>query len=361
MVIQLRCSCTKILILLFFLVATSLQADFLGEAYKRATGKSKDALNEDRKEDLNYVYSDPKCCCNNRILNLFKTETRKFENRVNPGVDILINSLSKNIENSKLLYREIKNLKVANGIYSFKDRAVPTPGYATPEIPNQDGCKALDFNKEEDRQYYINNIINRFENGGSYSGTNAISGAYGRYQFIPSTGAHYCARVGNGCCDAWHSDTPKGRECQDAMFQEFTKDNANFLAKKGIPINSCTVYIAHQQGAGGLVWLMGGERPYSFKGLKAAIRANVGKSYQSRVDAATTDDELRQIYREFWSQKFGGDIMSSVGNILPVGNFTYNAYLFNNHIEDIRKLYREGIIKEQMKVNYEVEELNNVK
>jgi hypothetical protein len=354
MAIQFRCSCKTILIALASLFVFA-NANFLEDAYKNSVG-SKSSLEQSRKNDLVYDYIDPKCCCNSKIMNLFKSETKKFHNRVNPAIDTLIKSLSKEIEYSSLLYKELKNYKVANGIYSFKDLmpvAVDTP-YQSPEIPNGDGCVPLDFNKEEDRQYYLNNIINRFESGGDYGNINRQSGAYGRYQFIPSTGAHYCQVVGNGCCDVWHSDTQKGRTCQDAMFQAFTKDNANMLANKGIPTNSCTIYLAHQQGVGGLVWLRGGKSPYkSFNGLKQAIRQNVGKSYQASVDSATTEQELRNIYREFWSKKFGGDILANVGSILPVEKFTYSAYLFNKHIDNIKQFYREGILKEQMKVNYE--------
>ena len=360
MAIQLRRSSTKILIL-FTILTVCLQANFLKEAYDRVTGKTKSALNVDRKNDLNFVFIDPKCCCNNKILSLFRKETKKFENRVNPATDTLITSLSKEIENSFLLFKELKNEKVANGIYSFKDRNVYVPNtYQLPEIPNKDGCVPLDFNKEEDRKYYLDNIINRFESQGSYSAHND-SGAYGRYQFTRTTGALYCAKVGNNCCAYWHSDTPKGRECQDAMFKKFTIKNANDIVKSGVPINSCTIYIAHQQGVGGLNWLRGGSYPASFSTLKKRIRSNVPKKYYSRVDAATTDDELRQIYREAWSNKFGGDIMANIGSTLPVEDFTYNAYLFNKQIDDIKKLYREGILKEQIHINYEVKDSANAK
>ncbi len=361
MAIQFRCSCTKILIL--FLLTVNLQANFLKEAYDRATGKSQTALNADRKNDLNFVFIDPKCCCNDKILSLFKKETKKFENRVNPATDTLITSLSKEIENSFLLLKELKNEKVANGIYSFKDRNVYVPNtYQLPEIPNKDGCVALDFNKEEDRQYYLHNIIDRYENNGRYDGKSDDSSAYGRYQFTKKTGAKYCAKVGNNCCETWHSDTPEGRVCQDEMFKKFTKDNASYLSKHGVPLNSCSIYMAHQQGAGGLVWLRGGKNPYkNFAKLKEAIVKNVSNKYRPRANAATTENELRQVYREFWSERFGGDVLADVGTVLPVEDFTYQAYLFNKQIDDVKKFYREGILKEQMHINYELKDSANAK
>jgi len=360
--IQFRCYCKKsiIILLIFTLFAHS---DYLSDAYNKGVYQSKSSLEKSRANDLKYNFFDPECCCNNKIMDLFRNETEKFEKRINPAIDIFIESLSKELEQTDLIYKELQNYKVANAIYSFSDLAPAqiTPAYVTPQIPPGECLvKALDFNNETDRDYYMHNIINRFESGGSYSSYNSKSGAYGRYQFIPSTGASYCAKVGGNCCQVWHSDTPEGRECQDKMFIKFTQDNASQLSKYGVPTNSATIYIAHQQGVGGLLWLRGGKNPYnSFARLKQAIVQNTYGQYQNMAKAATTEDELRQAYIGFWNSKFGCDIMGNVGNVLPLKDFTEQAYKFNKYVEDIQKLYREGILKEQMNVNYNVERIKD--
>ena len=90
------------------------------------------------------------------------------------------------------------------------------------------------------------------ESGGDYNAHNKGSGAYGKYQFIPSTMKAYAKKLG---ITVEQARTPAG---QDAMVKKFTADNAAGLRRAGIPVNDQTLYAAHQQGLGGAIALYKG-------------------------------------------------------------------------------------------------------
>ena len=117
--------------------------------------------------------------------------------------------------------------------------AVPTtPAYEDPSSP---------FSMKS----YLNKIAN-IESGGKYDALNSGSGAYGKFQFIPSTENAYAKRLGFSRDQA---RTPQG---QEAMMSALTQDNINSLKRAGIPITYETLYAAHQQGAGGATNMYGG-------------------------------------------------------------------------------------------------------
>jgi hypothetical protein len=227
------------------------------------------------------------------------------------------------------------NLKIVNAFYSFSDDEAknqpPSPITTPPSVPAEGLCRPIDMSKPEDLQWYRDNIINRFESGGSYTARNC-SGAYGRYQMMPQYANlpnpnAWCKSGGAGCCNttgtatdtcggktvtyttyAWMSST----SCQDNMFDKLTADNASQLSKK-YPLTSCNMYLVHQQGAGGFAFLMGGSNPYgSLAKLQNAVKQNVGASAYAQGDSSTVDG-LREIYKNFWIKKFGADPFTGGG------------------------------------------------
>lgn len=87
-------------------------------------------------------------------------------------------------------------------------------------------------------------ILSDTESKGDYKAQNK-SGAYGKYQFMPSTEAEYAKKLNMTIPQA---RTPNG---QEAMIKKFTEDNANFLKKNNIPVTDEFLWYAHNLGRGG--------------------------------------------------------------------------------------------------------------
>ncbi|RKW13875.1 MAG: hypothetical protein D8H94_09280, partial [Cardiobacterium sp.] len=92
------------------------------------------------------------------------------------------------------------------------------------------------------------------------------TGAKGLYQFTKGTGATY-GLVGKGF------DRRGDPEANFIGAQRLAADNARALAKAGIPVTPTTLYLAHQQGAGGAVAIWNAAK--SGKEVPADIRSNM--------------------------------------------------------------------------------------
>lgn len=119
-----------------------------------------------------------------------------------------------------------------------------------------------------------------------YNAHNTSSGAYGRYQFIPTTAAAYAKKLGlEG--DAW-----KTPENQDRMFEAFTQDNVRSLEKKGLPVDLFHVYGAHQQGATGFFNILKGNLTPK---LESNMRNNLPSDMRNLKGM-----ELRDAWVDYW-------------------------------------------------------------
>lgn len=376
-----------LILMLFFSFLFS--KDFSEEAIKMGTGQASVDLIIDRESDTDFKYTDTFCCCSERILSVFKADTKSQTNKVNLGEDLLLASLTLMKERVDMKVKELKNWKIANGIYSFSDRTNSSDKYSSSSSSvdantdvDKHGCKELDYNSAEDREWYQTNIIDKFEAGGDYSTEGQRSNAFGRYQFMPDTGAEYCAQAssvlsGVNCCGGdyvLHYGSSAGQItggaewrtganaeiCQDTMMRLLTTNNFNSLGAQGIAQNSCTLYLSHQLGLGGLGWLNGGANPYS--DVANVVEKNVGADVWSEAISSGLDvgneEQLRQLYINYWNDKLGGDIFSGSGKSpISVDNVLQNTALFENIKINRDKFWRKGIILEMF---YEKSLLENI-
>ena len=130
--------------------------------------------------------------------------------------------------------------------------------------------------------------LEEVESGGDYTAYNEGSGAYGKYQFIPSTLKEYAKKTGQTIEQA---KTPEG---QDKMFERFTEDNKNRLKKIGIEPTELNLWIAHNQGVGGAAAILKAGK------LTPRLKKNIASNLPSGVEPTIEN------YINHWSTKFSG-------------------------------------------------------
>ena len=127
----------------------------LDKAYPSAIGETKESIDGVREEDLNYsIFSAGKCCCSSQIKGLFKEKTKKItHDRVNPAVDLLIQSLRNQRMASDIKIEELVHLKYVLAIYSFYNEDGKEMSNKELSMPanDDDGCKpVITFLKPKD-------------------------------------------------------------------------------------------------------------------------------------------------------------------------------------------------------------------
>lgn len=334
------------------------EKDFLTEAYLQVTGHDRGGAVADRKFDEKFHFIDPFCCCNDNIMKLFRRDTAYLMGRTYPAIDLMISSLRWQKEYNDLTKKRIKNLKVLNALYSFSDKNgmnKPLSSLPSAKPAFADGCKPIDLNTPEGQRSYLD-TVDMMENSGtgSYTAVNSKSGAYGRYQFIDETGSYYASKI-PGCDNgAWKNGSEVGKACQDKMYVLFTSDQAKQLSDKGIPINTCTLYLAHQQGADGLLWYYGestGAR--TFEGMKDKALSNVyGDKWRNAILNANTKEELMQAFGGYWATRFGGQ--NPFESIVGASFSGFSNELIQESLDNLNrsKWYRHGILLEHSGVNH---------
>jgi hypothetical protein len=126
---------------------------------------------------------------------------------------------------------------------------------------------------------------------GSYTKLNRKSGAYGRYQIMPSTARAYAKKL--------HIPYSKWKlpRNQDKIFQAILKDNIRSLKRNGLEINAFSIYGTHQQGAGGFNAIMKNKK--LSKHLERNLRHNLPKKL-SKI----SKERLKHVWVKYWKKKF---------------------------------------------------------
>ena len=353
------------------IISFAYSADiFIENACKRVFYVDTNTLDAQRKDDLNFQFTDTKCCCNDKILSLFRDRTDNENQRVNPAVNTMLQSLAEMEKTIRLRVKEVENLKQINAMYSFDRIAYIQPKTKTKYEDSDISCRDIDLSNPSDMDYYLH-TVDMMENGGtgSYDLVNSSSGATGRYQIIPKYANTWCKNTTPeyNCCATWkHS-----RECQDEMFDYLTQQNINQLKKmsSSLPLTNCSLYIAHQQGTGGMAWIYTGKIPQAFKNddgsinfakMKKNVYKNLSGKYREEALNATTPDELRNIYIEYWSDRFGSDILQG-GSPVSVEDFVDSYDTSEEILEKRKALWREGIILELQRINLELKKIKEYK
>jgi len=125
---------------------------------------------------------------------------------------------------------------------------------------------------------------------GKYDVKNTNSGAYGRYQIMPSTAKFYAKKLGIPK-HLW-----KKPYNQDKIFRAIMKDNIKSLKRNGHPVSAFSLYATHQQGAGGFNAIMKNKKMTKRleKSLRQNLPSNLSKVKKSR---------LRITWINYWKTK----------------------------------------------------------
>ncbi len=127
---------------------------------------------------------------------------------------------------------------------------------------------------------------------GKYNAENKNSGAYGRYQIMPSTAAYYAKKL-HISIHQW-----KKPDNQDKIFNAIMKDNILSLKRGGHKISAFSLYASHQQGAGGFNAIIR-NKPLTKK-LEHNLRQNLPGKLQK-----VKRSQLRMTWIRYWKRKLG--------------------------------------------------------
>ncbi len=145
---------------------------------------------------------------------------------------------------------------------------------------------------ENTLEHIVNKLVKIETTSGKYDVKNHSSGAYGRYQIMPSTAAFYAKRL----------DIPKHRwkkpYNQDKIFRAIMKDNIKSLKRNGHKVSAFSLYATHQQGAGGFNAIM--KKKKLTRRLEKSLRQNL-PSKLSKVKKS----QLRVTWIRYWKNKLG--------------------------------------------------------
>jgi hypothetical protein len=137
----------------------------------------------------------------------------------------------------------------------------------------------------------IQKVVKYESVNGNYHARNRNSGAYGRYQIMPSTARAYAKKL-NIPVSKW-----KLPHNQDRIFQAILKDNIKSLKRNGHKITAFSIYGTHQQGAGGFNAIM--KKKKLSKALERNLRQNLPKKLSS-----IPRTRLKRVWVNYWKKKF---------------------------------------------------------
>lgn len=139
-------------------------------------------------------------------------------------------------------------------------------------------------------QKIVDKLIKIETSTGKYNTLNHRSGAYGRYQIMPSTATFYAKKLGIPK-HLW-----KKPYNQDKIFRAIMKDNIKSLKRNGYRISAFSIYATHQQGVNGFKAIMKG------KPINRHLERNLRKNLPTHL-ARVKKSRLRSTWIRYWKNR----------------------------------------------------------
>ena len=139
-------------------------------------------------------------------------------------------------------------------------------------------------------EHIVEKLVKIESRTGQYDVKNHASGAYGKYQIMPSTAKFYAKKLGIPK-HLW-----KRPYNQEKIFRAIMKANIKSLKKRGYEISAFTLYAAHQQGAGGFNAIMKGKK------LTKKLEKNLRQNLPSKL-RRVKKSQLRYTWINYWKKK----------------------------------------------------------
>ena len=139
-------------------------------------------------------------------------------------------------------------------------------------------------------EHIVEKLVKIETTSGKYNVKNPKSGAYGRYQIMPSTASFYAKKL-KIPKNKW-----KKKYNQDKIFRAIMKDNIKSLKKRGYKVSAFSLYATHQQGAGGFNAIMKNKK--LTKKLEKNLRQNLPSTLRK-----VKKSKLRVAWINYWKKK----------------------------------------------------------
>ena len=139
-------------------------------------------------------------------------------------------------------------------------------------------------------EHIVDKLVKIESTSGKYTVENHRSGAYGRYQIMPSTATFFAKKLGIPK-HLW-----KKPYNQDKIFRAIMKANIKSLKKRGYKVSAFSLYATHQQGAGGFNAIM--KNKTLTKKLEKNLRQNLPSDLRK-----VKKSRLRVTWITYWKQK----------------------------------------------------------
>lgn len=144
--------------------------------------------------------------------------------------------------------------------------------------------------KQTNLEKIVEKLVKIESTSGKYNVKNHRSGAYGRYQIMPSTAKYYAKKL-KIPRHLW-----KKPYNQDKIFRAIMKDNIKSLKRNGHEVSAFTLYATHQQGAGGFNAIM--KNKTLSKKLEKNLRQNLPSKFRK-----VKKSKLRVTWINYWKSK----------------------------------------------------------
>lgn len=144
--------------------------------------------------------------------------------------------------------------------------------------------------KQTNLEKIVEKLVKIESTSGKYNVKNHRSGAYGRYQIMPSTAKYYAKRL-KIPRHLW-----KKPYNQDKIFRAIMKDNIKSLKRNGHKVSAFSLYATHQQGAGGFNAIM------KNKNLSKKLEKNLRQNLPSNL-RKVKKSRLRYTWINYWKTK----------------------------------------------------------